>query len=694
MAGQPPVSFHITGSAIPSLLPISVQMVRSPVIVASAYHIVGSSDGHVSGEAPGFHPPHRSVTRRPDRNKASSMMATRSNLSQSDDFHRMLFEQSAEAQFVADGAGRLLHLNPATAALLGEPAEQLLGRSLLEMIDETAQRRELIRCLDEAGLVREAELTLTLRDGSNRELLLSANRVQDPSTPKGCFAGTLRDITLHRRTCDLLSSLTRFPAEDPNPLLRVARNGTIRYVNRAAEPLLELWGTDMGGLLPRPWLELVRTALRARQPHSGELEAGGRNWLVLCVPISNEEYVHVYTADVTELRRAELLVRRQADDLERANAELIAANQRLEQEATRLELILRGIGDGAIVTDMNHRVLMINDVARHLFKVSTGHGTGSSIASLLGRCVPSAEELRHQIELCERDRPRELLIELVEPRPLVLRVVASAWHDPSGAPAGRVLILRDVTREREVDRLKTAFIGSVSHELRTPLTSIKGFTRALLDDPELPASTSRQFLQILDAEASRLGALIEDLLAMARLAEHQPLAHLPVELEPLIRFTCAALAPSIEQAGLTLELKLAPDLPHPLGDAEALQRVLINLLDNAIKFTPAGGRIELHAAREPAGVAIQVRDTGIGIPQPDLPHIFERFYRAPRPGTEIAGTGLGLAIARELVELHGGSIEVASEPNRGACFTIHLPLGSSKDTPQSIAAHLEFRPYS
>ena len=592
------------------------------------------------------------------------------------DFFRALFMESADAMFVADGGSRLLLVNPAASQLLGDPADLLVGASLLEMIDDPARRRDLLHRLDEAGVVRDVEITLTLRDGAERDMLVSAVRMRgDGGERAGRFFGSLRDVTLQSRTRELLGSLARFPAEDPDPLLRVSRAGTIRYLNVAGEPLLEHWGVQIGGRLPRPWLEHVKAALREGRPRRVELEEAGRTWLLLCVPVPKEDYVNLYTADVSELRRAERLLGEQAGQLESANDQLKAANERLAGQADRLEMILRGIGDGVIVTDLEHRVMMINEVARRMLDVSTGRGTGNIIFSLLGRCAPPADQVRRDIEQCDPDQPVSIVMELIQPDPRALRMVVSAWRDRAGAPAGRILILRDVTREREIDRLKTAFIGSVSHELRTPLTSIRGFTRALREEPAMDEATRLQFLRILDQETERLGALIEDLLEIARLEEGDPIRLEPVELDRLIRAACCSMGPAVEAAGLKLELMLEEGLPRTPGDPEALQRVLINLLGNAVKFTPAGGRIEIGARSDGGRIVLSVGDSGIGIPAHEQERIFERFYRVNRPGVETAGTGLGLAIAREIAERHGGRIEVSSEPGRGSVFSVYLPLG-------------------
>ncbi|MEN6626964.1 MAG: ATP-binding protein [Candidatus Sumerlaeia bacterium] len=588
------------------------------------------------------------------------------------DRYRLLFQQSADPQFTADARGVFMELNPAAKRLLGitEPR----GESLFEMIGEAGQRDRLMRQIQQEGVVREARLSLDTHGGATIDVAMTATAARDGEGRLFGFFGTIRDVTLETQTCALLADMARFPANDPNPVMRVSEAGVLGYANTASSPILETWAVEIGQPLPWSPLEQVRRCIAEGHAGQFEIEAGGRAWLIVCAPMAGQKYANLYGLDITGRREAEVRINVQADELARANERLQEANARLHDEARRLELIVRGIGDGVIVTDLEHRVTMMNQVARQLLEIPLQSGTGSMLPALLGRCTPPPAKLKEALEACRPDHAEQILLVLHEPCPRTLRIVASAWLDPAGQAAGRVLVLRDVTREREIDQLKSDFVGSVSHELRTPLTSIKGFTKALRQDGQLTDALRHQFLDIIDQETLRLEALIEDLLEISRLESGRlQLERRPVDIGRLIEAVCATLAHAFEVSALNLKIEVAEPLPQPLGDLDALRRVLINILSNAVKFTPGGGLVTVAAAPCDDGLAITVGDTGIGIPQTDLPHIFERFYRVHRPGVEVAGTGLGLAIVQEIVRRHGGTVTIGSELGHGTKVTVRLP---------------------
>ncbi|MCE5231209.1 PAS domain-containing protein [bacterium] len=596
------------------------------------------------------------------------------------DHYRRIFLQVAEPWFMVDSAGRFIELNSAAVRLLGIGLG-CDGISLAEMITDRALREDFFRRLEQEGFVREARLTLDTFNGVVIDALVTATIIRDANGAIEGYFGSIRDVTLETQMCTLLASMARFPAVDPNPVMRVNDAGVLTYANTASAPLLEAWSVQVGRPLPSEPLERVCGCLADNLVCQFELTVAGHTWLIVCAPVAGEKYLNLYGLDITARREAEIEVGRQASELALANEQLKTVNERLNQEAKRLELIVRGIGDGVIVTDLDHRVTMMNHIARGLLEVTGQAGTGSMLASLFGDCTPPPARLKEMLEACQPDRAEEIMLVLHEPCPRTLRIVASAWVDPACRIAGRVLILRDVTREREIDQFKTDFVGSVSHILRTPLTSIKGFTKALRQDGAMTESLRNQFLDIIDQETQRLEALIEDMLEISRLESgRMKMERRLIEIPTLIEAACTMLSPVIESSALTLKLEIAESLPRPIGDLEALKRVLINILSNAIKFTPPGGTITVGASGDHDGLTLTVTDTGIGISQTDLPHVFERFYRAHRPGMEVAGTGLGLAIVHEIIERHGGSVEIGSELGYGTVVLVKLPV---KDSPGS-----------
>jgi signal transduction histidine kinase/CHASE3 domain sensor protein len=249
-------------------------------------------------------------------------------------------------------------------------------------------------------------------------------------------------------------------------------------------------------------------------------------------------------------------------------------------------------------------------------------------------------------------------------------------HDANGNLLGRIFILREVTAERESERLKDEFVATVSHELRTPLTSIRGFVELLLagEGGEVTAD-QRRFLSVVDRNSERLLRLVGDLLLIAQLDAHT----LKLQLEELdladIAVECVEAArPAADEAGLTLELLLG-DAGSIRGDRARLAQLVDNLLSNACKFTPSGGRVEVTAGAENGFATLAVRDTGPGMSEQELSGLFERFYRTRRAMEQhVPGTGLGLAISQAIAEAHGGTITVASREGEGTTFTLQIPL--------------------
>jgi signal transduction histidine kinase len=270
-----------------------------------------------------------------------------------------------------------------------------------------------------------------------------------------------------------------------------------------------------------------------------------------------------------------------------------------------------------------------------------------------------------------------------------LRILLMPVRDTLGHQAGFLLAVNDVTREREVDRLKSEFVSVVSHELRTPLTSILGYTELLLAREFGPAER-REFIQTVHKEADHLANLVEDLLNVSRLdAGKIKLDRWVMALPKLVRELVAQLNAELDVERHRLLLDVRDTLPPIYADRDRVRQILSNLLSNAIKYSPEGGEVVLHASvlhRPPASapplppepaMLISVRDQGIGIPSHELSRIFERFYRVDNSNTRrIGGTGLGLAITRALVELHGGRIWVESTPGEGSTFYVTLPLAT------------------
>lgn len=241
--------------------------------------------------------------------------------------------------------------------------------------------------------------------------------------------------------------------------------------------------------------------------------------------------------------------------------------------------------------------------------------------------------------------------------------------------------LNHMTQElQRLDRLKNEFIGSISHELRTPLTAIKGFVVTLLEGLPAEEEELRRGLEIINRETDRLTGLVEELLDFTRLAAGRLTLRLaPVDLVRLVRDTAEQMRPRALRQGIDLQVSVGGPYPPLEADAYRLKQVLVNLLDNALKFTPAGGKVGLALEHRGRHLALQVVDTGVGIDPADLPLVTQRFYRGRR--APAGGSGLGLALCQEIVSRHGGSLEIVSRPGEGTSVTVLLPLAGGGSGP-------------
>jgi signal transduction histidine kinase len=238
-----------------------------------------------------------------------------------------------------------------------------------------------------------------------------------------------------------------------------------------------------------------------------------------------------------------------------------------------------------------------------------------------------------------------------------------------------------VARVHASQKSQRDFVANVSHELKTPLTSIQGFSQAILDDTANTPEARKQAAQIIYDEAGRMHRMALDLLELARLeAGTADLEMSNVDVKALLQSVVEKFTPQAQKAGVHIQVDVSNDFPMVIGDGDRLAQVFVNLVDNALKFTPSNGKIALSAKKAGAEMELSITDTGSGIPNEALPRLFDRFYQADpsRAGGETAagrrGAGLGLAIVKEIVEVHGGKIGVRSQVGRGTTFTIHLPL--------------------
>jgi two-component system, OmpR family, phosphate regulon sensor histidine kinase PhoR len=353
--------------------------------------------------------------------------------------------------------------------------------------------------------------------------------------------------------------------------------------------------------------------------------------------------------------------------------EIRARIEEVTAQSNRLTLIVESMSEGIIALDAHGRILLANPAASVLLWLGAGDVRGRRLTELVRNA-----QLSSLVDQVIEGRGRSSMESVLVPaagRTLRLHGLYCPAEDPSDPSA--ILVVQDVTEGSRYEQLRREFVANVSHELKTPLTSIRSLTQSLLagglEDPE----TGRRFLTLIEEDASRLTNLIDDLLALSRIeGAPVPLVLTAVNLKEAVESVLDSLRPTIEQFGLTAETDVAPG-PAVSADPDRLRQVLVNLIDNAIKYNNPGGSIRVSAVREGAWTKVVVADTGLGIPPTDLARVFERFYRVDKARSRtLGGTGLGLSIVKHIVEAHGGKVEVTSRLGEGSCFSFTLPTVS------------------
>lgn len=339
------------------------------------------------------------------------------------------------------------------------------------------------------------------------------------------------------------------------------------------------------------------------------------------------------------------------------------------------EAVIRSIAEGLVVVDSNGKVVMINPAAERLLGVSMKDKLGKPISEnikeeqLLSLTKGSAEKGDSEIELMSPQNETKK----------VLRASSAVIENEDGKTIGMVSVLSDITKQKELDRMKSGFVASVSHELRTPLIAIEKSMSLILGGTTGKVSeTQEQLLSIAERNLKRLSVLINDLLDLSKLeAGKMDLKREPSSIEKVIYESVSTLNTWAKTKAINIEVKIGKTLPEVVMDPSRIIQVFNNLIGNSIKFTPHNGAITIEARlrKEKGELEISIEDTGIGISKEDIPKIFDKFYQAgERTTSDMSGTGIGLSIAKEIVELHGGKICVESEKGKGAQFTFTLPL--------------------
>lgn len=339
--------------------------------------------------------------------------------------------------------------------------------------------------------------------------------------------------------------------------------------------------------------------------------------------------------------------------------------EEVQDERDKLNTLFRHMADGVAAFTNDGRVIHINPATERLLGIKF-HEDMRFRDVFEGMKLPQGEDVSKQ----------DYLQSTVERFGRTLSVLFAPYGATENE-GGIMAVIHDITEQKKLDDSRREFVANVSHELRTPLTNIKSYTETLMDAAgELPPEMERKFLGIISGEADRMARLVKDLLTLSKLDYgRMDLKFTRFSMADMLKSVHAAMLLDAQNRGHQLKLELRGKIPDMVGDRERLEQVVVNILSNAVKYTPSGGHITLSAEkRDEQHISIQVEDDGIGIPKEDIPRLFERFYRVDKARSrDKGGSGLGLAIAKDMVEAHKGTIHLHSVPDFGTTVTIILP---------------------
>lgn len=358
--------------------------------------------------------------------------------------------------------------------------------------------------------------------------------------------------------------------------------------------------------------------------------------------------------------------RRLADSFNLMALTLRTTIQNLSGERNKLSAVLDTMADGVVVVEPVGIVLLANPAAQAMLAVTE--------AQILGRRLVEVvrdDQIQRLIADCISTRRSQWGdVELLRPRRF-LSVAATPLAEDSSRQV--LLTLHDLTGLRQTETSHREFVSNVSHELRNPLASVRAMVETLEDGAIDEREVARNFLERIRHDTDRMNHLVDDLLELSRLESGQLTLQLgAVDLAALVVEVKASFEHSANDQGIALVIQVTNDLPTLSADADRLRQVLINLVENALRFTRPNGEITISAVQKPKFIEVRVRDTGVGMSSEHLPHLFERFYKVDRSRRD-GGTGLGLAIVKQIVEAHGGQVWAESKEGEGSAFYFTLP---------------------
>lgn len=344
----------------------------------------------------------------------------------------------------------------------------------------------------------------------------------------------------------------------------------------------------------------------------------------------------------------------------------------ITRQRNELETILSSMIEGVLAVDADARIVSLNQAAAQLLSIDPATAQGRAVEEVV-RNLSLQQFVRQTLA---SDKPTEDDVSFSAEGERFFHVQGARLVHPRGERAGAVIVLSDMTRIRRLESLRRDFVANVSHELKTPVTSIQGFAEALQEGGVADPEQTKRYVSIISKHAQRLNSIIDDLLSLSRLedgAERRAISFEYHSLKEILKAAIELAAVKAEQKQITVSL-ICPDEVQAKINAPLLEQAIVNLIDNAVKYSEPGAAVEVRVEPGENQTAIHVKDTGCGIPASHLSRIFERFYVVDKSRSrKLGGTGLGLAIVKHIAQVHGGQVTVESTPGKGSVFTLYLP---------------------
>ncbi|MTI70770.1 MAG: HAMP domain-containing protein [Firmicutes bacterium] len=346
----------------------------------------------------------------------------------------------------------------------------------------------------------------------------------------------------------------------------------------------------------------------------------------------------------------------------------------IQDRSTKNKAILTSMINGVIALDNNKRIMFINPAAEKIFGIKEENAKDKFILEVIRN--NNLDEQIHR--LIKENESSKNEIEIFEPQNRILNIYSNPIKllDNPNRKIGVVILIQDITEIRKLERMRKDFVANVSHELKTPLTSIKGFVETLKSGAADKKEVRDKFIDIIDIETGRLTTLIQDLLVLSEIEnKHNMVNKVKIDVTKSIEEVIQVLDGIAKKKNITIEKNISTDLPIIHGNKTWFKQMVINLVDNGIKYTPEGGKVKISSYVENKNIVIKIKDTGIGIDKEHLTRLFERFYRVDKARSRrVGGTGLGLAIVKHIIIAFNGKIDVKSEVNEGTEFIVKIPI--------------------